>query len=241
MVAPLGVLLSLGSRSMANEAAMPIWMYLHNWKTTVAFVDFPEFRSDLLNAGAGLFTVYLILVCWSWASGFLIGALSRLAVPAHGALFCLAVLIPGLWDQPNLVARGPNAAIFSLTFYGVMFPFIVQAVLVLLPAVRGMRHGLGLAAFPRPLRAIQWACAIVTVAALVVMNLNWVLCLIGPFHSAGRYQACMEWVIQAGAPHVWGHSPIVRIPTLPLALAGPVGYLAAASVWRRWRGDTAWV
>jgi hypothetical protein len=182
------------------------------------------------NASA-VFTDYLTLVCWSWTSGFLLGSLARRTIPVHGALFCLAVLFAGVWGVPrNSGDGGSNAVVFSLAFYRVVFPVLLQIALVLIPSVWGMRQGLGMATFPRPLRAMLWAGAVVSAVALVIMNFGWVLC------SAGWVQGCMEWAIQVGYAHVFGRSPFIQISTLPLALAGPVGYGIAAAAWRRWRG-----
>src|SRR5205814_7627277 len=47
-----------------------------------------------------------------------------------------------------------NAAVFQLTFYRVMFPLIVQLVLVLIPSVWGMRKAVSVARLRPLLRTI---------------------------------------------------------------------------------------
>src|SRR5262249_53571671 len=146
-----------------------------------------------------IFKQYLILICWSWASGFMLGSLSRRTIPVNGALFCLVVLFAELLEAPPYLLpgrnhfgnSGANAVVFSLTFYGLMFPLILQGVLVLLPSVWGMHQG-GLAKRPPLLRTILWASAVVTITVLATRNWGWFLC------SLGRFQACAEWALQAG-------------------------------------------
>ena len=64
LVVPLGMLLSVTSRSTADGSAIYFWMYANNWKW-----------GDLGNAGfwhafsetvALVFKGYSTLVCWSW-------------------------------------------------------------------------------------------------------------------------------------------------------------------------------
>jgi hypothetical protein len=232
LVAPVGLLLGLGSNRAAHGSSIPIWMYLNNW--TMVYLETPAAQSDLLNSGTNVLRQYLVLACWSWAGGFLLGSLSRRTIPIQGALFCLAVLFVGLGEPRWSPGYGDStAAVFSLAFYRVVFPLIVQAALVLVPSVWGMRQGVRLAAFPLPLRGALLMSVIVTVAALILMNFGWALCF------TGRYQACMEWAVQVGYAHVSGRSQIIAIPVLPLALAGPVGYLFVAMVWRRYATTAA--
>ncbi len=192
---------------------------------------------DLIHYSAGIFAAYMTLFFWSWASGFMLASLSRRTIQVNGALFCLVVLLAKLLEAPppgrNDGNVDSNDPVLSLTFYSVMFPLILQAVLILLPAIWGMRQGSRLASFPLPLRTILWASAIATIAVLALRNWGWVLC------STGRFQACMEWALWAGYATQAGRPPSRHIPALPLALIGPVGYMAATAVWRRWRGKTA--
>lgn len=158
----------------------------------------------------------------------MLGSLSRRTIRINGALFCLLLLLGELLGAPKqlgpllLLSRGrdydANAAVFSLTFYGVIFPLIVQTVLVLLPSLWGMRQGLRLVALPLPLQTILWASAIASVTALGTENSLW-------------------WQLRT-----WDVRPLLfpRVPSLaPLALMGPVGHMVATASWRYWRGKTA--
>ena len=228
---PLATVLSLGARMTADGSAIPIWMYVNNW--TMA-LESPGARQDLFDNGASIFNRYLILAICSWACGFILGFVSRRTIPVNGPLFCLVVLFTGLLPAflPGRYHYS-NAAVFSGTFYSAIFPLLVQTALVLLPAVWGMCQGLQIAKLPRALRTILWASAVTTIATLVMRNWVWVLC------SFSGQQACMEWVLWAGYARIAGVEQSQQIPTLPLALVGPVGYVVAMAVWRRRRGKTA--
>ena len=231
--APIGLLIGLFSRHVAAGSAVISWMYLDNWTWT--YVTNAGARLDLVRNSAAIFNEYVTVICWSWASGFALGSLSRRAIPISGALFCLVVLLAETVQEPARLYNehgDPNSAVFSLTFYRLIFPLILLAFLVLLPAVWGMRQGLQLTPFPLLLRAILWTFAIVTIAALTSRNWGWYPC------RFGRFQACREWALQAGLSRQAGVPEIRPIPMLPFALAGPAGYLLATAVWRRW--GSAW-
>lgn len=164
LVVPLGILLSLVSRHTADGSAIYIWLYANNWDW--AFLGNAAFRHDFPRFGAGIFMSYLTLSCWSWTSGFVLGSLSRRAIQVNGALFCLMLVFAELSGAPRYRGNSlflhrardfdNNAAVFTLTFYRVLFPLIVQAVLVVLPSLCGMRQGLRPAKLPPLLHTIVW-------------------------------------------------------------------------------------
>jgi hypothetical protein len=171
---PLGMLLTLVSRRTAEFSAIYLWLYVNNW--TPAFIENPSFRHDLVSIVATLILECLTLACWSWTAGFALGFLSSGAIPVNGILFSLVAALVEVLGAPKYLAIvplfsrgrdfGPNAAVFSLTFYRVLFPLLIQAALVLLPSVSGMRHGVRLAALPVSPRAIVPTAAIATLAAI---------------------------------------------------------------------------
>ncbi len=232
LVLPLGVLLSLASERAASGSAIPIWMYLDNWTPTV--LESPGSRSLLLSYAISILNRYLIVACWSWAVGLVLGALTRRTAPLQVVLLSLVVVFAGLVPSPDWRAGGfgPNAAVFSLAFYRVAFPLILQAVLVLLPVVWGMRQGRRLTAFPPLLRSSLLVFALATVVVLAARSWGLVLC------SWGSMQACMEWNVREGYAVLAGVPTIRQIPLLPMALIGPVAYAIATGIWRRWRGRT---
>ena len=139
---------------------------LHN-KWDWAFVGPHAFHYKFPHIVTGLLTNYLTLFCWSWTTGFLVGALSRRAIHVNSALFCVMLSLPlQVFDTP--FAREYNAAVFAVTFYRWYLPWIGQALLVLLPALWGMRHGIRLGAFRPLLRATLWMTAAAGLAPIVL-------------------------------------------------------------------------
>ena len=220
LVAPLGTLLSVVSRNMANSSAIYIWFYANNWDWEL--LGNGGFWYGFVECIPGVLLSYLALVCWSWTSGFLLASLSRRTIWLDGALFCLMLLIGGSLEGPWLLGPSlmrqlaggfdPNRVVFALRFYRMLFPVIVQAVLVFLPFVWGIRQSLRLGKLPLPFRAILWVTAFATLATLLTQSLVW-------------------WQLR-----VWTVFPLrfPRLPSLlPFAIVGPAAYLIATAVWRR--------
>ena len=227
-VAPFGILLSLVSRRMAQSSAITSWLYLNNWDWT--YVRNTGFRLDFAHDVAIVLFEFLLLSCWSWTSGFVLGYLSRRAIWINGALFCLVLVTVELWGMPRFLGRSlllsraddfsPNSAVFSGAFYREVFPLIVHTVLVLLPSLWGMRQGLRLAALPLPLRTMLWASSALAMTTLAMQNSPW-------------WQV-RTWNNQPQPP------PPAHLPYLaPLAVIGPLGYLLATTIGRRWPGRSA--
>src|SRR6266567_3392441 len=114
---------------------------------------------------------YLMLDCWSWTCGFVLGSVSRRIIRLNSVLFCLMLLFGALlgapryfeyyWQYLHRVFPFPafpnqNDPVFALTFYRVMLSLIVQAFLVVIPSVSGMRQGIEAARFHPFLRAVLW-------------------------------------------------------------------------------------
>ncbi len=151
LATPFGMLLSLVSRRTADSSAIYLWLYVNNWSPV--FIRNARFRNDLIST-AGLFLgAYLMLACWSWTVGFALGLFSRRATLLNGVLFVLVAACMELSWAPQYFSFlpsmsrgrdfGSNAAVFAEGFYRVFFPLIVQVVLVVLPAIWGMRRGAG--------------------------------------------------------------------------------------------------
>ena len=109
--------------------------------------------------------------------------------------------------------------ISALVFYRQMFPMIVQAVLVAVPSLLGMRQGADGGRFTPLLRMVLWTAAIVTLTLLVTQEPG-----VGFF--LGAY-----W-----PPRIWQRS---QIRLLQLVVYWPVGYLIARIIWRRWHRRNA--
>jgi hypothetical protein len=170
LVAPLGILLSLISRRVADGSAIPIWEYTTNWDR--AYVTNAGLRLDLFRSFGMTFMAYLALVFWSWSGGFVLGILARRTIAVHGALFCLVLLFAEVLGAAQYHAPW-HAAVFSLTFYDVIFPLIVQTVLVLLPSIWGMDRGRWPARLPWPHQAAVLAVTLAVFAALPGLHWIW--------------------------------------------------------------------
>jgi hypothetical protein len=224
LVVPLGMLLCVISRRMADGTAIYVWLYANNWDWT--FLANAAFRHDFAHYVSVVFVEYLTLLCWSWISGFVLGSVSRGTLPVTGVLFGLMLLFGRLVGMPPrylgqaLLYRARdvagNAAVFELTFYRVIFPLIVQAVLVLVPSLWAMRQGLRVTRLRPLLRTILWSAAIVTLAAIAVQA--WGLAAV-PYNQLGIW---VGW----------------QIRMLRIAVYWPVGYLAASAIARRWTHKT---
>jgi hypothetical protein len=202
-------------------------MYVNNWHW--ADLRNAGFWDVLAETAVIVFLSQLTLVCWSWTSGFVLGSVSRGMIRTNGVALCLVLLFGELVGAPLCFAfywqylqrssglpslPDPNAPVFALTFYRSLFPLIVQAALVVLPSVWGMRQAAGSARFRPVIRALLGAAAIASVASMVIENPDLWL-----FLKAPR----LAWVSQG-----W----LTRL--LQIALYWPLGYLIARRIKGRW-------
>jgi hypothetical protein len=231
LVVPLGMLLSVISRRMAGTSAVYIWMYANNLDPSL--FELRGFWYQFADTVAELFKMYLALACWSWTSGFVLGSASR-GIRVNGLLFCLmlafgvllgAPLYVSYFEHYLLLTRFPVLAhqphqrdpVNALIFYRVLFPLIVQAVLVLLPALWGMREGARAVRLRLWLRTILWMAAIASLVAVVIQNPDlWMF---------------MKLYWRAGTPwHGWLRH------VLQLCAYWPLVFMLAAAITRRMRG-----
>jgi len=178
VILPLGFLLSIVSHETSDGSAIYIWMYANNWDW--ALTKNPGFWRFLGETSISIFFTYLTLGCWSWVAGFVLGSLSRGMERVNGWLLCL-ILMLGELGAPRYfeyvieyehrafgLARlfDGNRVVFDVAFYRVLFPLIVQVVLVALPALWGMRRARsGLKAG----RFVHLAIAITVIVTLLEM------------------------------------------------------------------------
>lgn len=180
---PFGLLLALAARRMADGSAIYIWQYTHNW--TWSILDTPGPRRDLIHYSTNALLQAASLICWAWTLGLLLGRLSWRTRWVHGALLCVLLLAGGtflalLIGELRGVSRtvfmalrsardNPgNGEAFSLAYFRVMFPLLVQIVFVLLPAFIGMRHGGLLVTRTRAVRTAVAVTALATLATLAI-------------------------------------------------------------------------
>ena len=208
---PMGMLLSLVSRSTADGSAIYIWLYVNNWDW--AILRNPGYWQGLAEVAPNILLSNLALVCWAWTAGFLLRVLLRRSIWLIGGAFFSAFLGVGIFGVPNafdhilVVQRGRdfpnNATVFANTFYGQIFPLAVEFVLVALPAWWGMCQSLPACDRQIVRKAFLLICTSATIASLLSQGLAW-------------------WQFR-----VWTTYPLrlPRLPSLmPLALVGPIAY-----------------
>jgi hypothetical protein len=218
-VVPLGMLISLASRRLADGNAIDVWFYANNWDWHL--VGYAGFWNEFFQIVPGVIMSFGALVCWSWTCGFVITFVSGRTIWFNGALFCVVLLLGEFLGAPRHVGQlllltrardfHNNSAVFAIRFYRLTFPLIVQAVLVVLPSLWGMRQSLQLRKLSPVLNAFLWLFALATVLTLVTENSVW-------------------WQFR-----VWTMLPLrfPRLPSLlPFAMLGPMAYVLAAARWK---------
>jgi hypothetical protein len=234
LILPLGMLLSVVSRTTSDGSAVYIWLYANNWDW--ALLSNPGFWRLLAETIVLLFLWYLTLACRSWTAGFVLGSVSRGMMQINGVLLCLMFLFGELVGAPRYLAYCEdylhrtfgvpalpdyNAAVFDVTFYRAMFPLIVQTVLVALSALWGMRQGTGAVRLGLRFRVALWTAVVATLAAMVIQERGLWLFLNG--HIANAYLHPGLWMGWA-------------IRLLQFVVFWPVVYLVANAIGRRWHG-----
>jgi hypothetical protein len=216
VVIPLGMLLSLLCRWWSESIAIDAFIYLHNGSW--AYLSYPGWRHDVLGAAANMGLDCAALGCWSWATGFAIGSLSKATAWVNASLFVLIVLGELLAVEQH---HNPfNLSVFALPFYEGVLPLLLRSMLVLFPALCGARRG-------RRRSALSLAFATTVTLSVVVLT--------GLEMRAIQLSAIVGWwrldglvygagFIQAGWP--------VRL--LPLLLIAPGIYMLATAVAREW-------
>jgi len=232
LILPLGMLLSIVSRSTSDTAAIYVWLYANNWDW--ALMTNPGFWRLFAETIALLSLSFLRLVCFSWNAGFVLGAFSRGMLQINGVLLFLTLLFGEIVGAPRYFAYCQeylhhtlgvpalpdyNAAVFDLTFYRAMFPLIVQGCLVALPALGGMRRGTGVRSLRLSFRVVMWFAAVATLAAMLLQERQ--LWLLVNRDMASAY-------FHPGP----GMSRVLRL--LQLVVVWPVLYLASNMI-RRYR------
>jgi hypothetical protein len=224
---PLGLILSVFVRGVAVSSAIYTWMYANWW--TWSFLTIPGARTELAGNIAQHVLTYLTLVSWAWTCGFVLSSLSRRAVWANGSLFCLVVF--GEFLAVPRYTSGGNTAVFSLTFYRVVFPVILRTLLVVLPALLGMQKGRREATLPL-FHTVLWGIAITTLTAREAPSLQGsVMAEIVNEIATGPYTTPYGPVFVSWEVWLRGMWPLHLVP---LVVMWPVAFmLATASRQRR--------
>ncbi|MGH9495285.1 MAG: hypothetical protein ACRD3B_09830 [Candidatus Sulfotelmatobacter sp.] len=195
VIVPLGMLLSIVSRSISTMSAIYLWMYANNWGWELT--KNPGFWRVMAETTESVSLSWIVLSCCSWTCGFVLGCVSRGMDRINRVLFCFMLLFGVLIGAPQYFfyveeylhrvlgvphLTDSNAVVFAIAFYRDMLPLIVQAILVAIPALWGLRQGLDTAKLGPVLRAILWTAAITTLAGVAISEPGfWIF--LGPYVS----------------------------------------------------------
>jgi hypothetical protein len=174
LVFPAASLLAFDSFYTAGSSSVTLWLYLNNWDWNL--VRLPAFQHDFPRFLLGVLSEYLALFCWSWISGLMVGRASQRAIASTGALFCAVTAFVQLLG-PQFIFRvrapdyRPNGPVFALPFYSVALPLIVCALLVVMPAIAGMRQAVRLRQFAAYRRRTLGTLAVASCILLAVQLL----------------------------------------------------------------------
>jgi hypothetical protein len=233
LVIPLGLFLSVLSRSTSDESAVYAWMYANNWDW--GLVTNPGFWYVLRECVMLLFGGWLTLACWSWTAGFVLGRFSRGIACLNGVLLLLVLAVGEAVGAPAYIAYflsyvhrhfqvpslpDPNAPVFALAFYSAIFPVIIQGMLVAGPAIYGMRAGMRMTELRPASRVFFLTAAFFAIGTMITRTPGLAL-----LFNANRH----EWMLK---------SPEV-IRALQFVIYWPALYLLAIAVRRRWPRSAA--
>ena len=158
VVGPAATMLCLNSFALWRSYDLYFWIGRNYRNIDTAILQ--ETHISLLNGVVLMLRGSIVMACFAWTTGFVLGSLARRTIWIIGALFCLTMLFGGV-------------------HFG-FAPRLMQA-LVVVPSLLGMH--LGLRPPERPLtRGLLWAASIVTA---LVGHQSW---LWWPIHSVERMQ-----------------------------------------------------
>ena len=181
VVLPVSFLLSAIAHATAGEGAVYSWMYLNNWDW--ALTRNAGFWLVLRETAMNFSITCLVLVCWSWSAGFLIGCFPNAVLQAGQNTFILLLAVSFLVNAParfihfwmflhGLPLRpslpDTHAPITANVFYHVFFPWIVLAILVILPALSGIRQGNRSLLLKRKMRVVLLTAATISVLVMLI-------------------------------------------------------------------------
>jgi hypothetical protein len=223
LIVPLAMLLSIVSKATAGESATYIWLYANNWDW--ALLRYAEFWYEVVASIAFVFFSCLTLICWSWTAGFVLGSVSRRVVQVYGVLFCLMLVVGGLFGAPIYFAYlldfinrplspDEHDPVFALTFYRVLLPLIVQVALVAVPSLWGMRQGARAGGFSPLIRILIWTAAIATLLLLLIQEPGLIFFL----KALWLQRIWQSW----------------HVRLLHFLVYWPVVYFIASGIWHRW-------
>jgi len=181
VVLPVSYLLSAIAEATVGEGAVYSWMYLNNWDW--ALTRNPGFWHVLRETAMSFGVTCLVLACWSWCAGFLIGRFANAGLQTSRNIFIVLLAASFVGDAPGrlihfwwslhglplaLSLPDTHAPITANIFYRVFFPWIVLALLVIVPAFSGIRQGNRSLLLYRKMQVLLLAAAIISVLIMLI-------------------------------------------------------------------------
>jgi len=196
LVLPSAFLLALYATNTSGSSSVTLWLYFNNWDWSL--FGLAAFRHDFPRFILGVLSAYLAMACWSWICGFLLGAASRRAITSTAAFFFLTLFtvqfaIPQLFHiLPRARTYHPNDPVFSASFYRTALPLLVDFVLVYMPVIVGMRHGLRLQHRSKLSRRVLWTLAILS-SGLLAFQIQFVYRALWRYLFPGAIGLNLSW------------------------------------------------
>jgi len=173
---PMGMLLCLLARRTADGTAIDLWLYANNWVS--GYLRQGAARLQMTDRLADVALQYLMLASWSWSAGLALGKAARGSLPLNALVFAALAFCGSLAGAPpkhfglalyyTARAHNPNAAVFESGFYRLVFPHLLQAALVVAPAIFAMRTARRLPSAHRIAALLPLAAACAALAAMLV-------------------------------------------------------------------------
>jgi hypothetical protein len=209
VVIPLGLILSLMSRLWADGTSVSVWLYAghRDW----SFLRDPGLRADMVRVTAVTVRQYFLLVFFAWTTGFAIGSWSRRTARVNATVFSM-LIFAGTTGSTTVLRNDPR--VFSSFVAAVVMPLAVKALLVIVPAVFGMRRALR----DQPL---SMKAAFIWTVALALLT----------FNDARAVE------MSAGYSGWKPFGPLNdgRLRLLPVVMIWPATLVLLQTAWSRWR------
>jgi hypothetical protein len=181
VVLPVSYFLAAIAEATAGEGAVYSWMYLNNWDW--ALTRNPGFWFVLRETAMNFGITCLVLACWSWSAGIVVGRFAKADLLANELTFLVLLATSFVGDAPGRFIHfwwslhglplapslaDTHAPITANVFYRVFFPLIVLALLVVAPAFSGMREGNRSLLPKRKTEAALGTAAIISVLIMLI-------------------------------------------------------------------------
>lgn len=130
----------LGERSSALGRSYDYYLWVLGNYRAIDPAMLREAGFSVEARGASLVFGSLVLMGQAWSSGFVLGWMSRRAVAVNGVLFGGMLLVGGFLGAPRYRYRVDGEVYSLVSWYSVLLPLALLAILVWIPSVWGMQQ-----------------------------------------------------------------------------------------------------